>query len=240
MTPFTVDVESTAPTGLAQVGTASNGGTIEISGTGDAAGDTITLYDGNTQVGSGLVVAGDTFDITTSAMFADGTYSLTATDTSADGTETSGPSSAVNAVVTSVAPTGLAQVGTASNGGTIKISGTGDAVGDTITLYDGNTQVGSGLVVAGDTFDITTSAMFADGTYSLTATDTSVDSTETSGPSSAVNAVVTSVAPTGLAQVGTASNGGTIEISGTGDAVGDTITLYDGNTQVGSGSGGCR
>ena len=180
-----------------QVGTASNGGTIEITGTGDAAGDTITLYNGNTQVGSGLVVAGDTFDITTSATFADGTYSLTATDTSVDGTETSGPSSAVYAVVNSVAPTGLAQMGAASNGGTIKISGTGDAAGDTITLYDGNTQVGSGLVVAGDTFDITTSAMFADGTYSLTATDTSADSTETSGPSSAVNAVVTSVVPTG-------------------------------------------
>ena len=96
VTPFTVDVQSTAPTGLAQVGTASNGGTIEITGTGDAAGDTITLYNGNTQVGSGPRSPVTPSTSPHRRPFADGTYSLTATDTSVDGTETSGPSSAVN------------------------------------------------------------------------------------------------------------------------------------------------
>ena len=133
-----------APNGLAQKGTAINGGSIEITGTGDASGDTITLYNGSTVVGTGIAGANGAFDIVTTAGFADGTYHLTATDTSADGTKTSGQSVAATAIVQSVAPSGLAQKGTAVNGGTIEITGTGDASGDTITLYNGSTVVGTG------------------------------------------------------------------------------------------------
>ena len=238
----TAIVELLAPTGLAQQGTATNGGAIEITGTGDAVGDTITLYNGATVIGTGTAGADGAFDITTTAHFADGTYSnITATDTSADSTQISGHSGAATAIVESLAPTGLAQQGTASNGGTIEITGTGDAVGDTITLYNGATVIGTGTAGAGGAFDITTTANFPDGTYSnITATDTSADSTQISGHSSAATAVVESLAPTGLAQQGTATNGGAIEITGTGDAVGDTITLYNGATVIGSGTAGAN
>jgi len=240
--PFAVEVEALAPTGLAQKGTATNGGTVEITGTGDVSGDTITLYNGNTVIGSGITGANGAFDIVTTASFADGTYAnITATDTSADATETSAHSTATTAVVEATAPTGLAQKGISVNGGPIEITGTGDASGDTITLYNGNTVVGSGIAGANGAFDIVTTASFADGTYAnITATDTSADATETSTHSSAATAVVTATAPTGLAQKGAATNGGTIEITGTGDASGDTITLYNGNTVVGSGIAGAN
>ncbi len=236
--PLSVGVASLAPTRLAQKGTATNGGTIEITGVGDAAGDTIKLYEGATIVGSGKAGLGGAFDIVTNATFADDTYGLTATDTSADGTQTSGQSAAATAIVGSVAPTGLAQKGIATNNGTIEITGVGDASGDTITLYEGATLVGSGKAGAGGAFDIVTTATFADGTHSLTAKDTSTDGTETSGQSTAATAIVGSVAPTGLAQKGIATNNGTIEITGVGDASGDTITLYEGATLVGSGKAG--
>ena len=189
-------------------------------------------------MGSGSAGVNGAFDIVTSATFFDGTYSLTATDTSVDSTETSGPSSAVSAIVQSVAPTGLVQKGVPTNGGAIEITGTGDASGDSITLYNGNTVVGSGLAGVNGAFDIVTSATFFDGTYSLTATDTSVDSTETSPMSSpAITADVDPNAPAITTLVGQPLTGQTVELQGTGEA-GDTVDLYvDGtNTIVGNGT----
>jgi hypothetical protein len=87
------------PTDLAQQGSATNGGTVEITGTGDADGDMITLYNGTTMIGSGTAGLDGAFDITTTATFADSTYYLTATDTSADGTVTSAASDPVTACV---------------------------------------------------------------------------------------------------------------------------------------------
>ena len=60
----------------------------------------------------------------------------------------------------------------------------------------------------------------------------------TSSPSTAVTVVVGATMPTDLAQQGSATNGGTVEITGTGDADGDMITLYNGTTMIGSGTAG--
>ena len=221
------------PTNLAQKGASTNGGTVEVTGTGDAVGDTINLYaDGNTGtvVGTGTVKSDLSFDITTTATFADGKHTLTATDGGVNGT--SAPSMAATASVTAPAPTGLVQVGAASNGGTVEVAGKGDAIGDTIKLYaDSNTTtvVGTGTVKSDGTFDITTTTHFADGTHAITATDTSADGTQTSAmslPASSGKAVVAATPPTNLHQVGAATNNQPIEVAGTGDAAGDTITVY--------------
>ena len=167
-------VQSVAPTGLVQKGIPTNGGAIEITGTGDAVGDTITLYNGNTVVGSGLAGVNGAFDIVTSATFFDGTYSITATDTSVDSTETSPMSSpAITADVDPNAPAIMTLVGQPLTGQTVELQGTGEA-GDMVDLYaDGtNTIVGNGTVKAGGTFDITTSAMFGTGSHTFTATET--------------------------------------------------------------------
>ncbi len=192
-------IAAAAPTLTGVVGTANNGGPLEVQGTtADAANDTITLYNGTTIVGTGFVRAGtgggaNTFDFTTNAL-ADGTYHLTATATSGDGTTTSPTSNTLTAIVSAPAPTGLHQVGTANGGGTIEIAGTGDAQGDTITLYNGTSatpanKVGTGTVGANGAFDITTTATFADGSYTITATDASADGTLTSALSSPTTSV---------------------------------------------------
>ena len=61
-----------------------NGGTVELTGTGER-GDTINLYadGGTTIVGTATVASGGTFDITTTADFADGVRTFTATETDA-------------------------------------------------------------------------------------------------------------------------------------------------------------
>jgi hypothetical protein len=236
---FYVNVDPSAPTGLTQMGTPSNGGSIEITGqTTDAAGDTITLYHGNTVIGSGLVKANGSFDVTAIGPFADGTYSnITATDTSADGSLTSGKSAAVTANVYPSAPVITTLVVTPVNGSTVELQGTGE-VGDTVNIFadGGTTLVGTGTVGAGGTFDITTRATFFDGVQSFTATETDAANLTSTASSPAFSVNVDPTAPTGLSQVGTPTNGGPIEITGhTTDAAGDIITLYNGNTVIGSG-----
>ena len=230
---FTVDVDPNAPAITAVVGQPVNGGTVDLQGTGEV-GDTVNLYadGGTTIVGTGTVGAGGTFDITTTATFADGTHSFTAKEVDAASLTSTASTPAFTVGVESVAPTGLAQKGTATNGGPIEITGTGDAVGDLIKLYQNGVVVGTGTVGAGDKFDITTTKNYIDGSYTLTATDTSVDGTQTSTMSSPLTAYVNPDAPVITAVVGQPVNGGTVELQGTGEA-GETVNLYaDGGTTI--------
>ena len=246
----TASVAPAAPTALAQKVAATYdqadhlGVAVEITGSGDVAGDTIALYanGGTAVVGTGTVTAGGTFDIVTSVLYADGNDTFAATDTSADGVvgATSAPASAT---VSAPAPGGVAQVGTAANGGTIEVGGIGDATGDTITVYaatnGGAAQaIGTTTVAGGGRFDFRSTSPFADGTYAVTAADTSVDTKQASAMSAVASVVVTSTAPAGLREVNAPSNGQQIEISGSGDVAGDAITIYDGSTLVGAATAG--
>ena len=171
---FTVDVDPTAPAITALVGQPVNGGTVELQGTGET-GETVNLYaDGNmaTIVGTGTVVGG-TFDITTSATYADGVHTFTAKQVDAANltSTTSTPAFAVD--VDPTAPVITAVVGQPVNGGTVELQGAGET-GETVNLYaDGNmtTIVGTGTVVGG-TFDITTTTTFPDGVHTFTAKET--------------------------------------------------------------------
>ena len=236
-----VVIAAEAPTLTTVSGTASNGGTLEVQGTTpDAAGDTITFYNGSTVVGARTVQAGtggaNTFAFTTGAL-PDGTYTFTATDTSADGTTTSPASAAMSAVVTAPAPTGLHQIGTATAGNPIEIAGTGDATGDTITLYNGTSataanEVGTGTVGANGQFDITTTSTFAAGSYTITATDTSADGTVTS----AISSPTTSVTLNTLYSFPNNNTAGGVPLAGLiADAAGDLLGTADSG---GTGGGG--
>ena len=150
-------------------------------GTG-ASGDTITLFDGSTIVGTGMVGAGGNWSIATSAL-ADGPHTLTATATDLAG-NTSGASAALPVTIDTVAPPvpGSLALAPASDSGvagdgitninTPVITGTGIA-GDTITLLDSPldgstpvTTVGTATVGADGTWSITTSAL-ANGARTL-------------------------------------------------------------------------
>ena len=155
----TVTNTPTTPTITTLVGQPVDGGTIEVQGTGEA-GTTVSLYaDGGTAVvGSGLVSAAGTFDIVTTATFADGAHALTAKAKGLAG-QPSGPSAAFGVAVDPTAPTITTLVGQPVGVGTIEVQGIGEA-GTTVSLYaDGGTAVvGLGVVSAAGRFDIVTNA----------------------------------------------------------------------------------
>jgi len=172
---FTVDVDPNAPVIMAMVGQPVNGGTVELKGTGEV-GETVNLYaDGTTTiVGTGTVGAGGTFDITATATFTDGVHTFIAKQTDAANLTSTASTPALTVDVDPNAPVVTALIGQPVGNGTIELKGTGEA-GETINLYaDGNTTtiVGTGTVAADGTFDITTSANFASGSHSFTATET--------------------------------------------------------------------
>src|SRR5262249_36966312 len=122
-----------------------------IHGTG-IAGDTITVLDGSVVVGTATVAADGTWSLTTSHL-ADGTHTLTATQ--ADAAGNASPASGALALTISTAgpaaPAGLALDAASDSGAkgdnitnaaTPLIHGTGMA-GDTITLFDGASVVGT-------------------------------------------------------------------------------------------------
>ena len=219
-----------APT-LSLVGQPVNGHSAQFSGTG-RPGATVTLYadGGTTAVGAGVVAAGGGFTITTTAAFADGSHSLTAMQTTPDGV--TGASTTLPFSVAPTTPTILVLVGQPVNGGTIELKGAGE-VGTTVSLYaDGGTiVVGSGVVSAGGTFDIVTTATFADGSHALAAMATDAAGVA-SAPSASFAVPVDPTAPTITTLVGQPADSGTIEVQGTGEA-GTTVSLYaDGGTAV--------
>ena len=106
--------------------------------------------------------------------------------------------------------------------------------------------VGTGVVGAGGLFDITTTATFADGVHTFVATETD-GSSLTSVASSSLTVDINPTAPlitslvnaTGIGSPDTSH--AKVEISGSGETIGDTIKLYaDGNmsTAVGVGTVG--
>ena len=221
---FTVDVDPTAPSFTALVGQPLNGGAVELQGTGET-GETIDLYaDGNTStiVGTGTVVGG-TFDITTTATFADGVHTFTATETDAANLTSAASSPAFTVDVDPTAPSITALVGQPLTGQTVELRGTGEA-GETVDLYaDGNTNtiVGSGIVGAGGTFDITTTAMYGTGPHTFTATETDAASLLSPASSPAFPVTVVHQAPAITA-------GGAATFSGAGPVLLDAgVTVTD-------------
>jgi hypothetical protein len=170
-----VDIDPNAPVITALVGQPVNGGTVELKGTGEV-GETIKLFadGGATVVGTGVVAANGTFDITTTASFVDGIHTFTATETDTASLTSTASTPAFSVNVDPNAPVIATLVGQPVAGGTVELTGTGQA-GDTIKLFaDGNTAtaVGTGVVAANGTFVITTTATFANGVHTFTATET--------------------------------------------------------------------
>ena len=208
------------------VGQPLNGGTVDLQGSGETAGDTIDLYaDGNTGtiVGTGQVKADGSFDITTTATFADGVHTFTATETDGSNLTSASSSPAFTVDVDPSAPAITTLVGQPLTGQTVELQGTGE-VGDTVDLYaDGNsnTIVGSGIVGAGGTFDITTTATFGTGPHTFTATEIDAAPLTSAVSTPAFQVTVVHQAPAMTA-------GGTATFSGAGPVVLDAgVTVSD-------------
>ena len=188
----TVDVDPAAPSITTLVGQPLTGQTVELQGTGEV-GDTVDLYaDGNsnTIVGSGIVGAGGTFDITTTATFGTGPHTFTATEIDAAPLTSAVSTPAFQVTVVHQAPAMTA-------GGTATFSGAGPVVLDAgVTVSDvdsGGTLAGATVTIssgfiAGDTLEIggqtsgtitdsggTINYAFTGSTLTLSGTDTLAD-----------------------------------------------------------------
>ncbi len=175
-----------------------------ITGTG-VAGDTVTLYDGTTAIGTATVATAGTWSITPAAALAVGAHSLTATETGATGTSAASAALKLTIKVSAPVPSGLGfavAADDATKGDTFTVAGSGEA-GDTVTLYDGATAIGTAVVAAGGTWSITTASPLAAGAHSLSAHEVNV-AANTSPSSPAQSLTVRNATPQRGDFVGTA------------------------------------
>ena len=196
---MTITVDTVAPTTPALSGNSIvNTNQIKLSGTAEAS-STVTIYDGNTVVGTGTTNSAGAWSITTNAL-STGTHTLTAKAADAAG-NVSTASQSISTAITgnspapdTVAPTApVVSSNTIVNTNQVKLSGTAEA-NSTVTIYDGNTVVGTGTTNSTGTWSITTNAL-STGTHALTAKATDAAG-NVSGASQSVSSVIGGTSPT--------------------------------------------
>jgi len=218
------------------------------------AGDTVTLYDGANAVGTGIVALDGSWSIVTSSL-ASGSQTLTATQTDPDADVSAHSSGLTLTIDTTLpaAPSGLT-LDRGSDSGVVgdditdhttpRIDGLG-AAGDRITLYDGNTDIGTATVGLHGLWSITTSPL-ALGANTLTAIETDIAGNASLRSSVLRLDIDIPAAPRALALAAGSDSGvpgdditndTTPTITGTGIA-GDTVVLRDdasgGDTAIGT------
>ncbi|MCE0489776.1 Ig-like domain-containing protein [Pantoea sp. Mb-10] len=221
------------------------------------AGNTVTLYDGATLLGSTVAGSNGRWAFRLNALF-QGVHSIRGTVTDAQGNTTDtllmtftvdsvAPDAATNLVLTD--DTGSTAVsiaaGSLTKDATPVLSGTAEA-GSLITVRDGEVLLGSVVVNSAGNWSFASPAL-ADGSHSLTATVSdaagnvspptaplafTVDST---APAAASNLVVSDDvgSSTGPLTSGTTTDDSTPTLSGTAEA-GSVVRIYDGSVLLGS------
>ncbi|WP_164718664.1 Ig-like domain-containing protein [Bradyrhizobium sp. LVM 105] len=186
----------------------TNDSTLELKGTA-AAGSTVKIYDGSTQIGTATATSTGSWDYITQVL-TDAKHTLTATATNTSG-QTSAASAAVAVTVDTkapAAPTIASDTVNATN--QVVMSGTAEA-NSAIRVFDGTTQVGTATTNSSGAWSVTTSALSA-GSHALTAKATDVAG-NVSAASTAVDPVIgTATSGTGTSGTGTSGTG----TSGTG------------------------
>ncbi len=231
---FTIYVQP-APPAITSISTPAPTKTtaqVTVAGTG-VAGETITLYDGSTAVGTTTVASNGTWSLKVNLGV--GVHTLTATQTLTAGV-TSDPSAAAAVTVypPPPAPPAISSPAPATISSSVTLSGSG-AAGDLVTLYDGGLAVGTVTVASNGSWSLAVTLALGAHTLSATQTDPVWGFTSTAS-SNVVVTVYAQPAPPVIASatVGSVSHGSAyVTVGGTGTA-GETITLYDGSTAVGT------
>ncbi len=242
-------------------GGSTQNGTPVLSGSGEP-GATIKIYDngGSTPIGSVTVPAGGTWTFTPTTPLSEGSHTLTAVATDPAG-NVGLPSAGFTLTVDSTLPTtpGIPVVtddqapvlGNISNGGstndtTPTISGTG-SVGDTITIRDNGSDIGTTTVRADGSWSFTPQTPISGVNHSISVIESDAAGNK-SLPSGSVAFTLDTTASAAPTIVSADDNVGPVQASlstggvtddntptfhGTG-VNGDTITLYSGSTVIGS------
>jgi hypothetical protein len=256
-------VSTDAPTALDLVAASDKGGsstdnltslaTPSISGKA-AAGATVVLFDGATQVGKAVATAAGAWTIV-SAKLADGVHHLTAGSVDLAGnvsplsneltvTIDSGAPVVGAPVLDALSDSGRSSADHITNVVAPHLTGTAEA-GATVTLYDGAAQLGSAVANEDGAWSITAKALAA-GVHNLTAKATDLAG-NVSAASPALAVTIDNkapVAPTTLDLLASADSGAsaadnltaisTPVLSGKAEAFAG-VSLYDGATLLGSG-----
>ena len=220
----TLQIDTTAPVAPVITSDAVNGdNSVTLSGTAEANG-TVTVYDGQTALGTTTANASGAWGYTTGTL-ANGSQVFTATVTDTAG-NTSAASNTVDPIIGPLAAPTIASFSPDSgavgdditNATTLTLTGTGDA-NSTVEVFDGSTQLGTATVNASGAWSFVTGTL-ANGSHVFTATDTI--SGNTSAASAALTVTVNTVAPA-VSSVAASGNGIT---NGSGDLnAGDAVTL---------------
>ena len=174
---------------------------ITLHGTA-AAGSTVKVYDGSTQIGTATATSAGSWDYITQVL-TDAKHTLTATATNSSG-QTSVASAGLAVIVDTKAPAAPTIASdTINSANQIVVSGTAEA-NSAIKVFDGTTQVGTATTNASGAWSATTSALSA-GSHALTAKAIDVAG-NVSVASTAVDPVVGS-GTTGSAGSGSSGSG---------------------------------
>ncbi|WP_051916832.1 Ig-like domain-containing protein, partial [Serratia sp. Ag1] len=247
------------------VGNVAAGGTTDdnrptIKGTGAEAGNTITVYNGTTVIGTALVQADGTWSLKPTLPLADGLVTLTAKETDPVGNSTAASpeydftvstqapaAPVIGTVEDNVEPhTGPLQKGDLTNDNTPTLKGTA-LPGGTVTVFDNGTAIGSVKVDNNGNWSLTPETALKDGSHNLTASVT--DSIgQVSDPTGGFGIVIDTLPPapaTGLVvtddygnvqgplSAGSTTDDNTPTFSGKAD-VGSVVNVLDNGKVIGS------
>ena len=254
---LTIDtIAPDAPTGVTLVSDSGLSQTDDITkvalstftGTGEN-GATVTLLDGSTVLGTGLVTDGG-WSITATTALVGGANSITATQVDVAGNTSTASTPLVvtldtlalrPAALTLVSDSGFSPTDDITNVTLPTFTGTGEN-GATVTLRDGSTVLGTGLVTNG-VWSITATTALVSGANSITATQVDVaGNTSAASPPLMVTLDTVALPPAGVTLVNDSGLSSTDDITnvtlptftGTGEN-GATVTLLDGSTVLGTG-----
>ncbi|MCK7241299.1 Ig-like domain-containing protein [Enterobacter kobei] len=246
-------------TGPLTNGQTTNDNQPTLTGTG-AVGDTISVYNNGTLLGSVVVGNTGTWSFTPPSSLAEGTHVLTIRETDPAGNQ-SAPSAGFTVVVDTVSTTPVITnvtddvgntattvvSGTPTNDATPTLSGTAEA-NSVVTIFDGGTQIGVVTADGTGAWTFTPETALAEGSHSFTAQATDPQG-NVSAVSVAWSVVVDLTAPTvptldtvndnvpggitGNLTSGQVTNDSTPTIGGTGQA-GSTIHIMNNGTQIGT------
>ena len=215
-----------------------------FTGTAEA-GDSVTLYDGATIVGTGTAAATTGAWTITASTLAGGVHNITVTSTDTAG-NVSASSAALTVTILTSAPlapstpdlvtasdTGASSTDNITKTTTPQFTGTATS-GTTVSLWEAGTTnvlLGTGKVSTTGTWTIKSSTLTS-GVYSIFATDADAVG-NVSAPSDPLQVTIDTVVPAAPVFTGMTTSGGAATLTGTGEAT-DTVAVLDGTTQIGT------
>lgn len=247
------DLVSTSDTGSSNTDNITNDTTPTFGGSGATSGNSVHVLVDGTTVGTATATAGGAWSFTITSTLSAGTHAITTSHD--DGTTDAGPSSALNIVIDSTAPTaigapdllaasdlGISSTDNITSSATQQLSGSA-TTGDIVSILVGGVTVNN-VTAAGNSWSYTHT--LANGSYAIT-----VQASDTAGNASTASAAlgltVDTVAPatagtpdllassdSGSSNTDNLTNASTPTISGTGAEANSVVQILVGGATVGA------